>query len=68
MSASEGMRPRGAARFFVAEDDPRNWQEDYPHDNGMYSNVCSKCDRVFFGYKRRLVCKECFGKESSDGE
>lgn len=42
-----------------AFDDPRNWVEDYPHDNGQYMNRCLSCRRIFIGYKRRITCKLC---------
>ena len=38
---------------------PKNWTEDYQHENGKYICHCVKCDEYFFGYKRRVVCKEC---------
>lgn len=41
---------------------PRNWTEDFEHENGCYENQCIKCDQFFFGYKRRVVCKECSNK------
>ena len=39
--------------------DPRNWTEDYPHENGQYMNRCMTCRRIFYGHKRRAVCKSC---------
>jgi hypothetical protein len=38
---------------------PRNWVEDYEHENGNYLNFCGQCSRRFFGHKRRVICKEC---------
>jgi len=38
---------------------PKNWTEDYQHENGKYICHCVICDEYFFGYKRRVVCKEC---------
>lgn len=43
-------------------DSPRNWTEDYPHENGMYLNKCFQCEKYFFGHKRRPMCKECVEK------
>jgi len=40
-------------------DSSKNWKEDYAHENGQYVCCCVKCETYFFGYKRRLVCKEC---------
>lgn len=52
------------------EDDPEsyynilkyegNWTEDFSHENGNYENRCIHCDHLFFGYKRRVICKLCF--------
>ena len=41
------------------DNSPKNWTEDYQHENGKYICHCVKCDEYFFGYKRRVVCKEC---------
>lgn len=38
---------------------PGNWPEDFGHENGFYSNTCTYCKRVFFGHKRRVVCRLC---------
>ena len=43
-------------------DSPRNWTEDYTHENGNYINRCSNCKEGFFGNKRRFICKECDSK------
>ena len=40
-------------------DSPKNWTEDYPHENGNYVNKCKECGEFFFGHKRRVICKEC---------
>ena len=40
-------------------DAPQNWTEDYTHENGKYMNICTFCERKFFGHKRRVVCKLC---------
>jgi len=44
----------------VPTDSARNWTEDYLHENGMYQNRCHRCNELFFGHKRRVVCKICF--------
>ena len=41
-------------------DSPKNWTEDYKHENGNYLNNCTKCKENFLGHKRRFICKECF--------
>ena len=38
---------------------PKNWTEDYKHENGNYMCKCSKCEEYFIGYKRRTICREC---------
>lgn len=43
----------------IAAAGPRDWTEDFAHDNGQYMNACSNCKHVFIGYKRRVVCKLC---------
>ena len=40
-------------------DSPKNWVEDYKHENGNYICRCSKCKEYFYGHKRRPLCKEC---------
>jgi DNA-directed RNA polymerase subunit RPC12/RpoP len=42
-----------------AAESPRNWTEDYSHENGRYHCLCCKCQNGFIGHKRRVVCKEC---------
>lgn len=37
----------------------RDWTEDFSHENGNYENNCIKCDQLFMGHKRRVVCKIC---------
>lgn len=37
----------------------RDWPEDFEDENGMYQNKCVYCKNLFFGYKRRVVCKIC---------
>ena len=39
----------------------RDWKEDFIHENGNYVNYCIKCKKGFFGHKRRVICKLCFG-------
>jgi len=38
---------------------PKNWKEDYEHENGNYMNHCRTCNQKFLGHKRRVQCKEC---------
>lgn len=37
----------------------RSFEEDKTHENGNYQNKCSLCGEVFFGHKRRVICKVC---------
>jgi len=37
----------------------RDWTEDYPHENGLYSHSCYRCHQTFLGHKRRWLCKTC---------
>jgi len=47
-------------------DSPKNWTEDYSHENGNYICHCIKCKEYFFGYKRRCICKECSDKKNDN--
>lgn len=37
----------------------RDWEEDFAHENGNYFNKCVRCNNMFMGHKRRVVCKSC---------
>lgn len=37
----------------------RDWPEDFPGENGNYSNKCVSCGLLFVGHKRHHVCKVC---------
>jgi hypothetical protein len=41
----------------------RDWKEDFNDDNGKYQRDCIICKQLFYGYKRRVVCKVCDSKE-----
>lgn len=36
-----------------------NWEEDFSHENGNYTNRCAKCKKFFLGHKRRVGCRKC---------
>jgi len=36
-----------------------DWIEDFTHENGNYMNKCINCEEMFFGHKRRVVCRIC---------
>lgn len=38
---------------------PRDWPDDFKHENGNYVCACMYCQHTFFGHKRRIICKEC---------
>lgn len=42
-----------------SNDDEHDYPEDFSHENGNYSNTCYKCNVMFTGHKRRVVCKKC---------
>ena len=39
-----------------------NYPEDYHLENGNYQRKCIKCDNIFNGHKRRIICKKCLNK------
>lgn len=41
---------------------PKDWAEDFSHENGNYQNVCMYCEEVFLGHKRRVICKQCWAQ------
>lgn len=44
----------------MRSDNPEcDWVEDFAHENGNYQNKCVSCYKLFFGHKRRVVCKCC---------
>jgi len=45
----------------------RDWREDQEHENGNFINRCSKCEEMFFGHKRRVICKACTSPIPSEG-
>jgi hypothetical protein len=38
---------------------PKDWTEDFKHENGNYMNTCGYCKGGFTGGKYRHTCKEC---------
>ena len=38
----------------------KDWQEDWPHENGKYTCTCVACGGIFTGHKRRVICRACF--------
>lgn len=44
-----------------------NWPEDCEHENGLYQNECCYCHKIFYGHKRRVICKLCASYPTSKG-
>lgn len=46
---------------------PESTEYDYPEEwhteNGLYQHECSVCHNIFYGHKRRIVCKKCIRGE-----
>ena len=40
----------------------RDWPQDFEHENGNYCCRCCVCGQEFTGHKRRVQCRECYGK------
>lgn len=52
--------------FIMRSDEPkRDWEEDFPHENGTYMCTCYKCKNTFYGYKRRVICKLCLDSQAA---
>lgn len=41
-----------------------DWTEDFPYENGNYTNNCVSCGKTFIGHKYRRHCKICSHNES----
>ncbi len=50
--------------IFNDQANPRNYQEDFSHENGNYACKCSTCGLDFLGHKRRTTCKVCYEKST----
>lgn len=51
-------------KFTLPEfDSPKNYPEDYVDGHNQYVCKCYKCKEHFYGYKRRIICKECLNTE-----
>ena len=47
------------AKAQQASHNPRDWAEDFSHENGHYFNNCDLCSQKFMGHKRRVHCRLC---------
>jgi len=45
--------------FGMLDSSDRDWIEDFGHENGNYQCNCIRCNKHFYGHKRRIVCKLC---------
>lgn len=45
-------------------DAQRDWTEDFPHENGRYQCHCVECGLMFYGHKRRHICKLCANEDA----
>ena len=57
IAMTQGSTPTGRREEAIT---PRDWIEDFSHENGNYMCICLSCKNVFFGHKRRPICKSCF--------
>lgn len=53
VAAEEASDDRFASDY--GKKHPRDWPEDFRHENGCYMNRCHACSETFIGYKRRVV-------------
>jgi hypothetical protein len=44
----------------------RDWSEDHAHENGWYQCKCATCEQMFYGHKRRVMCKVCSRAPAAD--
>lgn len=56
---SDGITVSGKAYDRAYEHHLRSWHEDREHENGNYDCICSQCNEVFTGHKRRVICRIC---------
>ena len=53
------MNLNPVARYMQSLPSPKDWPEDWQHENGKYYNGCVICNDTFIGHKRRVICKQC---------
>ena len=54
--------------IFPEFDSPKNYPEDYADGHNQYVCKCYKCKEHFYGYKRRIICKQCLNTEESENK
>ncbi len=47
---------------------PRDWTDDFAHENGNYLCGCVVCGERFKGHKRRKVCKVCADADDAEAK
>ncbi len=48
------------------ENTAKDYHEDAEHENGNYQNTCADCGEFFTGHKRRVICRLCRDKETTE--
>lgn len=43
----------------------RDWEEDFELENGVYESQCCRCQNMFTGHKRRVICRRCVHEVST---
>ena len=38
----------------------KDWTEDFTNNENCYCCECAICKDIFYGYKRRVICKICY--------
>lgn len=60
-NAPENVQPVSQGQYIT----PLDWPDDFSHENGNYNCHCVDCGKTFVGHKRRVQCKLCAEKTSS---
>lgn len=59
MTSPKQQEPTPEGWNFPFDPSPRDWTEDFAHENIQYLNQCETCEAIFAGHKRRVTCKLC---------
>lgn len=59
------MQKNPIAEALRQSNSPKDWIEDFSHENGNYLCLCIECDFVFKGHKRRVICAECAARSAN---
>ncbi len=55
-------------RIMIRHPNPRDWTEDFAHENGNYLCRCVGCHETFTGHKRRVVCRVCHDRNDAEAK